>query len=461
MQAEQRLSPAVPRFRPWPSAAITAGREVVITGVGLATPLGSDFAAFTRSLFDGGHFDIVKTRFAAPVPAACVAEDVEAGATRSERMLADRSTLLALAAGSRALDDASVCDDEMGVYVGCGAGAQHGLDQGYAQLHGAGRMSATALLRCLPGAPAGALAIRHGLRGPTLSFTSACASSAIALGEAMRAIRNGYIDIALVGGTEAPLADASVRSWQGLRVLAPAGDDPAAACRPFDLGRRGLVLGEGAAFFVLEAAEHAACRGARVHANLLGYGTAGDGHHWTEPHAEGQLRAMRAALRDARLTPDAVHAVNAHGTGTQLGDQVEAASIAALFCGADGRRDAPPPVSATKALHGHLLGAAGAIELAAVLASLQQCRLPPSANFTQRDESCPLDVVGREGRSLPEDAVILSNSFAFGGTNAALLVGAAGGRGMPRERERARPRCDAVSGFGEPLRVERHELTTP
>jgi 3-oxoacyl-[acyl-carrier-protein] synthase II len=307
-------------------------------------------------------------------------------------------------------------------------------------------MSATALLRCLPGAPAGALAIRHGLRGPTMSFTSACASSAMALGEAMRAIRNGYVDIALVGGTEAPLGDASVRSWQGLRVLAPAGDDPAAACRPFDRGRRGLVLGEGAAFFVLESAERAARRGARVHARLLGYGTAGDGHHWTEPHSGGQLRAMRAALRDARLTPDGVHAINAHGTGTPLGDPVEAASIAALFGAADARRDALPPVSATKALHGHLLGAAGAIELAAVLASLHRRRLPPSANFTDPDDSCPIDVVGREGRPLPEGAVILSNSFAFGGANAALLVGAAVGEpstagvGAGPSRVAARPR---------------------
>lgn len=403
-------------------------RKVVVTGVGLCTTLGGSLESFAQGLFGAGaDFALLPTRHAAPIAAARVGEDPTHGATRSEKNLGDRSALLALTASSRALQDAGwqAGDPALrrcGVFVGCGSGPTHALDEAYAAAHAHGQIPGLSLLRCLPSGAAGAVAIRHGLGGPNHTHASACASSAIAIGEAVRAIRHGYLDVALVGGTEAPFGDVTVRGWDRMRVLAPADGDPGRACRPFDRHRNGLVLGEGAAFFVLESAGGAAAREARVHAQLLGCASAGDGHHWTEPSLEGQVRAMQTALADAGLAPADIHAINAHGTGTVVGDSVEAASIAAVF----GTGGEAPWVYSSKSLHGHTLGASGAIELAACIASLKQGRLPATRNLACPDESLPVHLVAGAPRELPAGANLLSNSFAFGGSNACLVV--TGGR---------------------------------
>jgi 3-oxoacyl-[acyl-carrier-protein] synthase II len=405
-----------------------SAHKVVVTGIGLCTALGGGLETFSQALFGAGaRFELLPTRHAAPIAAARVAEDLTLGATRAEKNLGDRSVMMALAASSRALQDAGwtagdTALQRSGVYVGCGSGPTHALDEAYAAAHGPGPMPGLSLLRCLPSGAAGAVAIRHGLRGPNHTHSSACASSAIAIAEAVRAIRHGYLEMALVGGTEAPFGDVTVRGWDRLRVLAPAGDEPGRACKPFDRHRSGLVLGEGAAFFVLESEAGAAAREARIHAQLLGCASSGDGHHWTEPSLFGQVQAMQAALADAGLSPADIHGINAHGTGTVVGDSVEAASIAAVF----GTGAEAPWVHSSKSLHGHTLGASGAIELAACIAALKQGRLPATRNLVCPDESLPVHLVAGAARGLPAGANLLSNSFAFGGSNACLVV--TGGR---------------------------------
>ena len=411
-------------------------RQVVITGIGLVTPLGDTLAAFGAALHSGhGAFGTVVSRVSKAVPGARVVSDPSLGLTRGEALLADRSTQFALLAASRALHDAGWTGAERalqhcGVFVGSGAGPTESVNVAYRAMHEKGRMPALTLLRCLPSGAASAIAIRHGLRGPAQSYSSACASSTLAIGEAMRAIRHGYLDMALVGGTEAPFGDGTVMAWDALRVLAPLHDSDAArtdcdaadsanrACRPFDRSRRGLVLGEGAVFFVIEAAEHAAARRAPTLARLAGYAATGDGHHWTEPSSPGQVRAMTEALDDACISPGDVGAINAHGTGTLVGDEVECASIAAVF----GAGTSGPAVSSTKAAHGHLLGASGAIELAAAIVVLNTQRVPPTRNLRQPDDACAVNLVWEGPVSLRAGQAVLSNSFAFGGSNACLVV---------------------------------------
>jgi 3-oxoacyl-(acyl-carrier-protein) synthase len=402
-------------------------REVVVTGMGLVTPIGSTPAQFLAGLLGDHHpFVTVDTAHTQPIPGARILGDVSDGLERSELALADRSTQLALRAASDALSDAGILTDEAahhqcGVFVGCGSGPTDSVNSSYVTLHKTGRVPGLTLLRCLPSGAASAIAIRHQLRGPSHTYTSACASSTLAIGEAMRAIRHGYLDIALVGGTEAPFGDGTVKAWEALRVLAPHGDHPGEACRPFDRSRRGLVLGEGAAFFVIESAQRAANRGARMYATLAGFGSSGDGHHWTEPSVDGQVRAMLGALRDAGVAAQSIGSINAHGTGTPVGDRAEAQSINVVF----GSRTAFPFVTSTKAIHGHTLGASGAIELAASIISLQTGRIPAVRNLAELDEDCLLNLVRDQRAEISPDQWILSNTFAFGGSNACLVIGRA------------------------------------
>ena len=261
--------------------------------------------------------------------------------------------------------------------------------------------------------PAGHLSMRWGIVGPTLSYSMACASSSASVGEAFRALRDGRHDRALAGGTEAMLTDGIMTAWDALGVVATEhADGPAASCRPFDAARTGMVLGEGAAIFVLETEEAAEARGAEPLAELLGYGIASDAHNITEPHADGQVRAMREALASAGLEPGDIDYVNAHATGTGTGDRVELESLRAVF----GDRIGALPVSATKAVHGHLVGAAGQ--------ALRHGLLPPTAHLTDPDPAADgFDLVPLEARPAPGARRALSNSFAFGGTDAALVVG--------------------------------------
>ena len=404
----------------------------MITGVGLATPLGHDGTAFARSLFNGGAlFRWSASAYAKALPAARIDADLALGLSRSELKTGDRHAHLALLASTRALQHAGLegrpALRQAGVYLGCGSGPTESNQRAYREQMLEGGLHGLSLLRCLPSGGAAMLAMRHGLSGPSHTQAAACASSAMALGEALRAIRHGYLDLALAGGAEAPFGDTTIKAWERLRVLADREDDGDAladpeanagrACRPFDRDRRGLVLGEGAVLFVLESEGHARARGARVLAVLEGFGATCDAHHWTEPRADGQVQAMQAALDDARLQTSDIHGINAHGTGTVVGDAVEAESIARLF----GNGDAAPWVHSTKSLHGHLLGASGAIELAAVIACLHAGRMPATRNLEQVGVT-GLRLVQHRPAALPQAAVMLSNSFAFGGGNACLVV---------------------------------------
>jgi 3-oxoacyl-[acyl-carrier-protein] synthase II len=268
-------------------------------------------------------------------------------------------------------------------------------------------------------APASHISIRFRILGPSLTYSIACSSSAVAIGEAFRAIRDGYLDCALAGGTESMLNDGAIVAWDGLGVLAKEHPDGAAASsRPFSKDRTGFVLGEGSAAIVLEAHEAMRSRGAQPIAEVVGYGASSDAHNLTQPAVDGQVRAMRAALADAGLPPEAVGYINAHATATPAGDKIEIDAIKQTF-GGHARRLA---VSATKSMHGHLVGAAGALEFAITVLALKKRRLPPTANLTMPDPECDLDCVPCVGRQAPQLEYALSNSFAFGGSNAVLVA---------------------------------------
>jgi len=250
------------------------------------------------------------------------------------------------------------------------------------------------------------LSMTYGITGPSYNVSTACASAAHAIGQAMWLIRSGVVDQALAGGTEAPFNLGMLRAWEAMRVVSTD------TCRPFSKDRRGMILGEGAAMLVLEELDSARARGARIYAELRGFGMTSDAAHLTMPSAGGAARAMRLALQDGGLTPDEIGYINAHGTGTPVNDPTETQAIHAVF-------SRPPLVSSTKSMHGHALGAAGALEAAATLLALSRGVAPPTANFLSPDPDCDLDVVPNLSRPLATQAA-LSNSFAFGGLNAVL-----------------------------------------
>ncbi|MGH8581832.1 MAG: beta-ketoacyl-[acyl-carrier-protein] synthase family protein, partial [Gammaproteobacteria bacterium] len=268
-------------------------------------------------------------------------------------------------------------------------------------------------------AAAGAIAGAYALSGPSLSYSTACSSASVAIGEAYRAIQAGVIDVALAGGAEAPLNLGTLKAWEAMRTLAVEdASDPARSCKPFAADRSGLVLGEGAALLVLEDRQRAMIRLAPRYAEVIAYGLDTDYGHPVRPSVSGQARAMQRALADAGLAPQAIDYINAHGTGTLQNDAVETAAIKAVF----GTHAAVLPVSSTKSMHGHLLGAAGALELAACCLALKHQAIPPTMHLDRPDPLCDLDYVANRGRWAVPLATIMSNAFAFGGTNAVLII---------------------------------------
>jgi nodulation protein E len=267
-------------------------------------------------------------------------------------------------------------------------------------------------------AAAAHVSMRHGLRGPALSFSTACAAAANAIGEAGEIIRAGRADVMLAGGADAPIAPGVMRCWEAMRVMAPApAGDPSRACRPFSRDRLGMVLGEGAGVLVLESWDHATARGADILAELAGYGATADAGHITQPGVQSPARAIALALEQARLAPSDVDYVNAHGTATRLNDATETAVIKRAF-GAEAARLA---ISSTKAAHGHAMGASAALECIAAVLAIRQGIVPPTLNYTEPDPECDLDYVPNVARPLHVRAAI-SNSFAFGGLNAVLAL---------------------------------------
>lgn len=341
------------------------------------------------------------------------------------RML-DRVSQFALAAAHAAMQDAEldlvgVPAERIGVFMGTGMGGAQTLEQGYRDLfiEKARSVKPFSVLMAMQNAPASWIALDHGFTGPNLTFSTACSSSAVAIGEAWQRVGQGAVDIMVAGGAEAPLTLGVLKAWESLRTVATMdAGNPGSSCKPFAANRSGLVLGEGAAILVLEAWEHAVARGARIHAELIGYGLCTDTGHITRPSVEGQAKAMQLAVASAGIGTNEIGYINAHGTGTVANDAVETAAIKQVF----GPAAYATPVSSTKSMHGHLLGAAGALELMASIFAIQSGTAPPTMHLHEPDPECDLDYVPNEARKNLDIAVAMSNSFAFGGTNAVLII---------------------------------------
>lgn len=403
---------------------MTELQRVVVTGIGVVSPVGNWPGPFFDNVAAGnsGIRRLPVGEPAAPVEiAAWIDAPIDDG---SKGAPPDRVTQLALAASRSALAEAGLLDHpewlmEMGVHLGTGSGASATTDQAFYRLYGEkrDRLAPMTLPRGINNAAASELAIRFGLTGVNNTYSLACASSSSAIGEALRAIRHGYSERILAGGSEALLTYGILHAWHALHALAPPDAHLEASCRPFSSDRNGLVLGEGAAFLVLESLTSAQGRGAIILAELAGYGTSCDATHITHPSSTGQVKAIRQALSDAGLEPDTIDYINAHGTGTPAGDAVEAQSLRTVF---DEHLSALP-VSSTKAVHGHLLGAGGAIELAIAILAMQKSVIPPTAHCRIPDLSLGIDMVAEGMRQQALDTV-LSNSFAFGGSNSVLIA---------------------------------------
>lgn len=403
-------------------------RRVAVTGAGVVSPLGVTLEDFQRTLEQGRSGIRRLPEEITQGSGVQVAGMVEWVAPFKEGEAAnlDRVTQFALAAAAQAIaasgiDLAGADRERIGVYWGTGFGGAQTLEASYKQVYARQewRMRPLTVVMAMNNAGGSNIAVRHGLRGPFANFSTACSSSAMALGEAMRTIAAGRADAIVAGGAEALLAPSTLAAWQALRTLAPADPaDPAASCKPFDRRRCGLVLGEGAAAFVLEEESRARARGAHIHAVLSGYGNSCDAAHMSRPDRDGQIRAMREALHESGVEPGEVGYVNAHGTATAVGDVVEAEAINAAF----GEAARELRVSSTKSMHGHLLGGAGAIEFAVALLALEKGIVAPTAFLEQPDPACRLRHVGPRAERMAPPRAVMSNSFAFGGSNVVLVA---------------------------------------
>lgn len=396
--------------------------EVAVTGLGVVSPHGDDPGAMFDALMRGeSALRPVLPELPKPTAAALAPFDVARWFTKLQLAGVDRVSQMAVAAADLAVRDAGTLGDadpeRIGVYVGCGMGGAAAVETAY---RGAStRMPPLTVPSFMPNAPAAQVAMRQQAQGPVLTYSVACASSSVALAEAAKAVARGEVDVAIAGGSEALIVPGVVLAWQAMQTLATfAPGEEAHAIRPFASDRSGFALGEGAAFVVLESAERASARGARSYAQLAGWGIGSDATHLTKPDTPGQARAMRAALRSAGLAPRDVGYCNAHGTATRIGDVVERNALAEVW-GEAALDDLQ--VSSTKALHGHLLGAGGALEAVITVLALHRRQLPPNAHCTAMDPECRLNLVPQPGVAAPQLEAAISNSFAFGGTNSVLL----------------------------------------
>lgn len=398
---------------------------VAVTGLGVMAPHGDDPQRLFEALLRAeSAIRPVFPELSKPAAAATVAFDESRWFSKLQLSGVDRVSQLAVAAADLAVKDAGGLDDvepeRVGVFAGCGMGGATAIDNGYRHGMG-GRMPPLTIPAFMPNAPAAHVAMRLQAKGPVFTYAVACSSSAIAIAEAAKAVQCGEVDVAIAGGSEALLVPGVVMAWQAMQTLAafPAGDAQAAATavRPFAVERSGFALGEGAAFIMLESPERARARGARCYATLAGWGHSCDASHLTKPDAQGQARALRAALRLADLQPQDIGYCNAHGTATKVGDPIEREALAQVW----GALLERLPVSSTKALHGHLLGAAGALEAVITVLALHHRKLPPQAHVVQPDPACALNLVRSSAVDAPALEAAISSSFAFGGSNAALL----------------------------------------
>lgn len=401
---------------------------VAITGLGAISPVGLDVPSVAASLREArsGIRAIRTAPLEREFAAGAIDASFEDAFTKLELPFLDRCQQMAVLAARQAAADAGFDSFEAfgqraGVYYGNVNGGVSNAQAWYSQMLLEGKQAARpfAAMAIMGNAGAAHVALRQKVLGPVVSNATACSSSGVAIGDAARAIADGYLDVAIAGGAEAPLVASLMGVFQGTRAMSPPDpDDVARSCKPFAEDRTGLVLGEGAAFLVLEPAERAWARGARCHAYLTGYGLSNDAHHIGMPATEGQVRALQAALADARLDPAQVGYVNAHATATEGGDVIEAAAIRQVF--GSGPGDAA--VSSTKSVHGHLLGATSALELLLTVVAMEQSLLPASAHLERPDPRCALNHVGPAPRAGHSISHALSFSCGFGGTNVALVV---------------------------------------
>lgn len=407
------------------------GRRVAVTGLGVVSPAGLDPRQMFERLLEGESFVRQFTLEQRPRPVTqaaihCSDFNPDAAIGRPLASSTDRSVQMALAACFGAWKDAgldrSQCtgNPDHGVAWGSALGSTTTWERGYKEMwqNGRDRLPPLSVVLGMSNAAASHISIQLGLGNASLTYVAACASAAAAIGEGYRRIRNGDATLMVTGGSDVPLAYAVMKAWEALRVIALSDEQSApSSCRPFHPARNGLVLGEGAATLILEDWEHATQRGARILAEVVGYGTCSDHSHLVRPDRDGQVRAMRLALGDAGLEPGDVDYINAHGTATIEGDAIEIDSLRTLF----GRRAPEVAVSATKSMHGHLMGAAGAIEALTTVLALDQDALPPTAHLDTVDPACTgvRHIAGKALRGTGA-RVALSNSFAFGGCNVVL-----------------------------------------
>ncbi|MBE3582893.1 MAG: beta-ketoacyl-ACP synthase II [Limnochordaceae bacterium] len=406
------------------------GRKVVVTGVGVVSPLGNTVPQLWDALIAGRSGVGRITAFdASDYPTQIAAEvkefDPSQYMERHDARRMDRFTQFAVAAARLAVEDAGLdlSDPERaestGVLIGSGVGGIAVMEEQVQVLHSRGpsRVSPFLVPMMIPDMAAGQISILLGARGYNAAVVSACASGAHALGEAFRLIKDGYFDAMIAGGCEAAITPVGLAGFCAARALSTRNDDPTRASRPFDKGRDGFVMGEGAGILILEAESQARARHAHVYAELIGFGASGDAYHITQPPPDGHgaVAAMRRALQEAGVPPDAVGYINAHGTSTPANDRTETLAIKTVF----GERAYSIPVSSTKSMTGHLLGAAGGVEAIVTVLALQHQWLPPTINLDEPDPDCDLDYIPWHARPAQVE-VALSNSFGFGGHNACL-----------------------------------------
>jgi len=397
--------------------------RVAITGAGAICALGRTAAEFAAAISSGRSAigpirstDMSEFRFQNGAEVPDYSHTPYFDDRRADFM--DRFAQFAVIAAREAVADAAPAwtpelRENAAIITGSCVGGQSTEDIGFQEVykHGRNRVHPLTIPKTMANAGASHISMEFGVTGPSFTISTACSSAAHAIGQAYWMVRSGAAPLAITGGSEAPFSFGILKAWEAMRVVSPD------TCRPFSKDRHGMILGEGAAMLVLEPLEAARARGAHIHAEIVGFGMSADASHITQPSAEGAARAMRAALRDAALSPEQIGYINAHGTGTLANDISESAAIHAVF----GSRVKNLPVSSTKSMHGHALGAAGALECLASIVALRDGILPPTANFNEPDPECDLDVVPNHARAARVEYA-LSNSFAFGGLNAVLAL---------------------------------------
>ena len=405
-------------------------RRVVVTGLGLTTPLGVGLDNVWQRIVAGESGVAPITRFDASAHDTKIAAEVkdfngEDYVSARELKRIDLFIQYALAATKVAVEDGGLDmtkedAERVGVIVGTGLGGLPTLEKYHSVLleRGPGRISPFFIPMLIANEAPGNIAIQYGMKGPNLSIVTACATGGHSIGDACRIIQYGDADVIVAGGTEANLTPLTVGGFNALKALSTRNDEPARASRPFDKERDGFVIGEGAGIVILEELEHARARGARIYAEVAGYGYNGDAYHITapSPDGDGAIRCMRMALRDAGMVPGDVDYINAHGTSTDLNDASETIAIKGVF----GEKAFEVPVSSTKSMIGHLLGAAGAVEAIFSILAIRDQVCPPTINYENPDPDCNLDYVPNTARKRAIN-VTMSNSFGFGGTNAVLI----------------------------------------